>query len=61
MIPLMYPFSRVFSVPSTSLVTLKSVNIFLGTVSTLATFIIEFLEEDDEVSTIHNSALKALH
>ncbi|KAH3829025.1 hypothetical protein DPMN_131013 [Dreissena polymorpha] len=49
MIPLMYPFSRVFSVPSTALVTLKSVNIFLGTVSTMATFIIEFLEQDDEV------------
>ena len=52
MIPLMYPFSRLFSVPSTSLVVLKSINIFLGTVSTLATFIIEFLEEDDAVSRV---------
>ena len=52
MIPLMYPFSRLFSVPSTSLVVLKSINIFLGTVSTLATFIIEFLEEDDPVSRV---------
>ncbi|XP_060560202.1 phospholipid-transporting ATPase ABCA1-like [Ruditapes philippinarum] len=58
MIPLMYPFSRVFSVPSTSLVTLKSVNIFLGTVSTLATFIIEFLEEDDEGLRDINKILK---
>jgi len=49
MIPLMYPFSRLFSVPSTALVTLKSVNIFLGTVSTMSTFILEFLEADDEV------------
>ncbi|KAL3869286.1 hypothetical protein ACJMK2_041989, partial [Sinanodonta woodiana] len=46
-IPMMYPFSRVFSIPSTALVVLKSVNIFLGTTSTLATFILEFLENDD--------------
>ncbi|XP_045158186.2 phospholipid-transporting ATPase ABCA1-like isoform X2 [Mercenaria mercenaria] len=58
MIPLMYPFSRVFSVPSTALVSLKSVNIFLGTVSTLATFIIEFLEEDDEGLKDINNILK---
>ena len=51
MIPMMYPFSRLFSVPSTALVSLNSVNVFLGTTSTLATFIIEFLEEDDPVST----------
>ncbi|XP_052284173.1 phospholipid-transporting ATPase ABCA1-like isoform X3 [Dreissena polymorpha] len=58
MIPLMYPFSRVFSVPSTALVTLKSVNIFLGTVSTMATFIIEFLEQDDESLKDINLVLK---
>lgn len=58
MIPLMYPFSRVFSVPSTALVTLKSVNIFLGTVATLSTFIIEFLEEDDEELKDINKVLK---
>lgn len=50
MIPLMYPFSRLFRIPSTAMVTLKSVNIFLGTVSTLSTFILEYLAEDDRVS-----------
>lgn len=49
MIPVMYPFSRVFGNPSTAMVTLKSVNIFLGTTSTLAVFILEMLAEDDEV------------
>ena len=52
MIPMMYPFSRLFAVPSTALVVLNSVNVFLGTTSTLATFIIEFLQEDDPVSKI---------
>ena len=52
MIPLMYPFSRLFDVPSTALVVLKSVNIFLGTTATLATFILDFLQEDDAVSII---------
>ena len=52
MIPMMYPFSRLFAVPSTALVVLNSINVFLGTTSTLATFIIEFLQEDDPVSKI---------
>jgi len=49
MAPLMYPFTRWFDLPSTAMVVLTSVNIFLGTTSTLATFVIEFLERDDEV------------
>ncbi|KAJ8306341.1 hypothetical protein KUTeg_016886 [Tegillarca granosa] len=48
MIPLMYPFSRVFNVPSTAMVTLKSISIFLGTTSTLATFILDCLEDEDK-------------
>ncbi|XP_052776388.1 phospholipid-transporting ATPase ABCA1-like isoform X2 [Mya arenaria] len=58
MIPMMYPFSRLFSVPSTALVVLKSINIFLGTVSTMSTFILEFLEEDDEGLKDINKVLK---
>jgi len=54
MIPVMYPFSRVFSTPSTAMVVLQSVNVFIGTTTTLATFIIEFLEESDEASTIEH-------
>ena len=49
MVPMMYPFSRLFSVPSTAMVTLTSVNIFLGTTSTLAVFIVGILGETDEV------------
>ncbi|XP_063401544.1 phospholipid-transporting ATPase ABCA1-like [Mytilus trossulus] len=48
MIPVMYPFSRYFSVPSTAMVILKSVNIFLGTTSTLAIFVLELLAEEDQ-------------
>ncbi|VDI42992.1 ATP-binding cassette, subfamily A (ABC1), member 1 [Mytilus galloprovincialis] len=58
MTPLMYPFTRFFSVPSTAMVVLTSVNIFLGTTSTLATFIIEFLERDDEELKNVNAILK---
>lgn len=49
MIPVMYPFSRLFSIPSTAMVVLQSVNVFLGTTATLATYVIEFLQDDDEV------------
>ncbi|XP_061181755.1 phospholipid-transporting ATPase ABCA1-like [Saccostrea echinata] len=58
MIPVMYPFSRLFSIPSTSMVVLQSVNIFLGTTSTLATYVIEFLQADDEELKNINTILK---
>ncbi|XP_062578503.1 ATP-binding cassette sub-family A member 7-like [Saccostrea cucullata] len=58
MIPVMYPFSRLFSIPSTSMVVLQSVNIFLGTTSTLATYVIEFLQQDDEELKNINTILK---
>ncbi|KAL5022830.1 hypothetical protein ScPMuIL_001985 [Solemya velum] len=58
MIPLMYPFSRLFSVPSTALVVLMSINVFLGTVSTLSTFILELMEAEDETLADINVILK---
>ncbi|XP_056020266.1 phospholipid-transporting ATPase ABCA1-like isoform X2 [Ostrea edulis] len=58
MIPLMYPFSRLFSIPSTSMVVLQSVNVFLGTTATLATYVIEFLQADDEELKNINDILK---
>ncbi|XP_021342260.1 ATP-binding cassette sub-family A member 7-like isoform X2 [Mizuhopecten yessoensis] len=58
MIPVMHPFSRLFSIPSTAMVTLQSINIFLGTTSTMATFILEFLERDDEELKNINILLK---
>ncbi|XP_069128746.1 phospholipid-transporting ATPase ABCA1-like [Argopecten irradians] len=58
MIPVMHPFSRFFSIPSTAMVTLQSINIFLGTTATMATFILEFLEQDDEELKNINILLK---
>lgn len=49
MIPVMYPFSRYFDIPSTAMVILKSINIFIGTTSTLAIFVLELLAEEDKV------------
>lgn len=49
---MMYPFSRLFNVASTAMVTLKSINIFIGTTSTLSTFILELLAEEDQVCYI---------
>lgn len=58
MIPVMYPFSRLFSIPSTAMVVLQSVNVFLGTTATLATYVIEFLQDDDEELKNINKILK---
>ncbi|XP_062592616.1 phospholipid-transporting ATPase ABCA1-like [Saccostrea cucullata] len=58
LIPMMYPFSRVFNVASTAMVTLKSINIFIGTTSTLSTFILELLAEEDEQLQYINELLK---
>ncbi|XP_059140192.1 phospholipid-transporting ATPase ABCA1-like [Physella acuta] len=53
--PMMYPFSRLFDVPSSAFVALSCVNVFLGTVSTLATFILELLSRDDpDLGDINN-------
>ncbi|XP_041357912.1 phospholipid-transporting ATPase ABCA1-like isoform X2 [Gigantopelta aegis] len=57
-IPMMYPFSRLFDVPSSAFVTLSCANVFLGTVSTIATFILEILESDDPELGVINNILK---
>ena len=44
--PMMYPASYIFSVPSTAFVVMGCINIFIGIVSTISTFILElFMEE----------------
>ncbi|KAK7101016.1 phospholipid-transporting ATPase ABCA1-like [Littorina saxatilis] len=58
--PMMYPFSRLFSVPSSAFVALSCVNTFLGTVSTIATFILELLERDDPDLAEINKILKSV-
>ncbi|GFN96696.1 ATP-binding cassette sub-family a member 1 [Plakobranchus ocellatus] len=57
-VPMMYPFSRLFDVPSSAFVALSCMNVFLGTVSTLATFILEVLAQDDEELESINNTLK---
>ncbi|KAK7490495.1 hypothetical protein BaRGS_00018281 [Batillaria attramentaria] len=56
--PMMYPFSRIFSVPSSAFVALSCVNVFLGTVSTLSTFILELMQQDDPELKEINDILK---
>lgn len=57
-IPMMYPFARLFDIPSTAFVSLSCANVFLGTVSTLATFILEMLQTDDQELKHINDILK---
>lgn len=47
---MMYPFSFIFSVPSTAYVVLTCINLFIGINSSVATFIMELF--DDDVSVI---------
>lgn len=41
----MYPFSFFFDVPSTAYIVLIAINLFIGTVGTVATFILDFQGE----------------
>ncbi|XP_021497533.1 phospholipid-transporting ATPase ABCA7 isoform X1 [Meriones unguiculatus] len=52
--PLMYPASFFFSVPSTAYVVLTCINLFIGINSSMATFVLEMLSDQDlqEVSRI---------
>ena len=42
----MYPTSYLFKVPSSAFVVLASVNLFIGTVSTVSTFVLELFDDD---------------
>uniref|UniRef100_A0AAX7W198 ABC transporter domain-containing protein n=1 Tax=Astatotilapia calliptera TaxID=8154 RepID=A0AAX7W198_ASTCA len=44
--PMMYPFSFIFSVPSTAYVVLTCINLFIGINSSVATFIMELFDDD---------------
>ncbi|XP_078575167.1 phospholipid-transporting ATPase ABCA1-like isoform X1 [Branchiostoma floridae x Branchiostoma japonicum] len=52
--PLMYPAAYVFDVSSTAYVVLTSINLFIGINGTVATFILELFEDDQEIITINN-------
>ena len=51
-IPMMYPFSYVFNIPSTAFVGLSCLNVFIGTTATLATFTLEMFN-DEELNDIN--------
>ncbi|CAG7823081.1 unnamed protein product [Allacma fusca] len=52
-IPLMYPASYMFSIPSTAFVALACGNLFVGVITTVSTFVLEqFGESDEELQKI---------
>ena len=52
-VPLMYPFSYIFSIPSSAFVTLSCVNLFIGIITTVTTFVLENFD-DAELKNIGN-------
>ena len=44
-VPLMYPFSFIFSIPSSAFVTLSCVNLFIGIITTVTTFVLENFDD----------------
>ncbi|KAF5901914.1 ATP-binding cassette sub-family A member 1-like, partial [Clarias magur] len=51
--PMMYPASFVFSIPSTAYVVLTSINLFIGINGSIATFILELLD-DPNMNNVNN-------
>ncbi|KAL6118634.1 uncharacterized protein ACO6RY_03402 [Pungitius sinensis] len=51
--PMMYPASFIFSVPSTAYVVLTCINLFIGINGSIATFVLELID-DDNVSRIND-------
>nr|CAD7439812.1 unnamed protein product [Timema bartmani] len=46
-IPLMYPASFVFDIPSSAFVTLACANVFVGIATTVATFVLEIFDDEE--------------
>ena len=46
-VPLMYPASFVFSIPSSAFVTLSCVNLFVGIITTITTFVLENFDDEE--------------
>ncbi|XP_073763802.1 phospholipid-transporting ATPase ABCA1 isoform X1 [Danio rerio] len=57
--PMMYPFSFVFSVPSTAYVVLTCINLFIGINGSVATFVME-LFDDPNITRINDIVKQAL-
>ena len=46
-VPLMYPASFAFSVPSSAFVALSCANLFIGIITTVTTFVLENFEDEE--------------
>merc|ERR1719461_696185 len=46
-VPLMYPASFLFSIPSSAFVTLSCVNLFIGIITTITTFVLENFDDEE--------------
>uniref|UniRef100_A0A8D0AU38 ABC transporter domain-containing protein n=1 Tax=Sander lucioperca TaxID=283035 RepID=A0A8D0AU38_SANLU len=57
--PMMYPASFIFSVPSTAYVVLTCINLFIGINGSIATFVMELIN-DDNVTRINNIVKQVL-
>ncbi|XP_039678841.1 phospholipid-transporting ATPase ABCA1-like [Perca fluviatilis] len=57
--PMMYPASFIFSVPSTAYVVLTCINLFIGINGSIATFVMELIN-DDNITHINNIVKQVL-
>ncbi|XP_028420639.1 ATP-binding cassette sub-family A member 1 isoform X1 [Perca flavescens] len=57
--PMMYPASFIFSVPSTAYVVLTCINLFIGINGSIATFVMELIN-DDNITRINNIVKQVL-
>ncbi|KAL7375204.1 hypothetical protein ABVT39_013723 [Epinephelus coioides] len=58
--PMMYPASFIFSVPSTAYVVLTCINLFIGINGSIATFVLELFDDDDNVTRINDIVKQVL-
>ena len=53
-IPLMYPINYLFHTPSTGFVLVSCINIFIGLITTIATFTIDNFDDQPDLQQINN-------
>lgn len=57
-IPLMYPISYLFQIPSTGFVLVSCVNIFIGLITTISTFLLESFDDQADLKRINSILMK---
>ena len=58
-IPMMYPISYCFKNPSTGFVVVSCINIFIGLITTIATYTLESFDDDEELVRVNKVLMKA--